>query len=60
MRGPGNLQLPRPELKHAFVLKPLVDIAPHFVDPVAQRQLSALWAAHPDAGNPPPQTALVL
>ena len=23
MRGDGNLQLPRPELKHAFVLKPL-------------------------------------
>ena len=28
MRGEGNLQLPRPELKHAFVLKPLADIAP--------------------------------
>lgn len=35
LRGAGNLQLPRPELKHAFVLQPLVDIAPQFVDPVS-------------------------
>ena len=31
--GPGNLQIPRPELRHAFVLKPLADIAPDFRDP---------------------------
>ena len=32
--GAGNLRIPRDELRHAFVLKPLADIAPHFVDPV--------------------------
>ena len=48
--GPGPLQLPRPELRHAFVLKPLADIAPGFVDPVRGRTLAALWAAHPEHG----------
>ncbi|MCG6117187.1 MAG: 2-amino-4-hydroxy-6-hydroxymethyldihydropteridine diphosphokinase [Aquimonas sp.] len=43
--GPGNLKLPRPELKHAFVLKPLVDIAPEFIDPLQHRDLAELWAA---------------
>ena len=32
--GPGEFQLPRPELRHAFVLKPLADVAPDFVDPI--------------------------
>lgn len=45
LEGPGNLKLPRPELKYAFVLKPLADIAPDFVDPVQGRDLAALWAA---------------
>jgi 2-amino-4-hydroxy-6-hydroxymethyldihydropteridine diphosphokinase len=44
--GASALQLPRPELRHAFVLKPLVDIAPAFVDPVRGVTLAALWAAH--------------
>ncbi len=60
MRGEGNLELPRPELKHAFVLKPLVDIAPDFVDPVQGRTLAALWAAHPEAASPPAVEALDL
>ena len=47
-RGPGNLQIPRPELRHAFVLKPLVDIAPDFRDPLSGETLAALWARHPD------------
>ncbi|MEO8160519.1 MAG: 2-amino-4-hydroxy-6-hydroxymethyldihydropteridine diphosphokinase, partial [Arenimonas sp.] len=34
LRGPGNLQLPRPELRHAFVLKPLCDIAPGYREPL--------------------------
>jgi 2-amino-4-hydroxy-6-hydroxymethyldihydropteridine diphosphokinase len=46
--GPGALQLPRPELRHAFVLKPLVDIAPEFVDPIRGVTLAELWKAHPD------------
>jgi len=45
---PGRLQLPRPELRHAFVLKPLADIAPGFVDPVRGTSLAELWAAHPE------------
>jgi 2-amino-4-hydroxy-6-hydroxymethyldihydropteridine diphosphokinase len=60
MRGEGNLQLPRPELKHAFVLKPLADIAPDFVDPVQGRTLAALWAAHPESASPPAVEALDL
>lgn len=42
--GPGHLQLPRDELKHAFVLMPLAQIAPDFVDPLSGRTLGALWA----------------
>lgn len=53
-RGPGNLQVPRPELRHAFVLKPLADIAPGFHDPVSGSTLAELWAAHPQALAPPP------
>ena len=52
-RGPGNLQVPRPELKHAFVLKPLADIAPEFQDPASGETLAALWARHPDYSQPP-------
>ena len=50
--GPGNLRLPRPELKHAFVLKPLADIAPGFVDPVSGKTLAELWAQSPERGLP--------
>ena len=50
--GPGNLRLPRPELKHAFVLKPLADIAPEYVDPVSGRTLAELWAQSPERGVP--------
>ena len=44
-RGPGNLQVPRPELQHAFVLQPLAEIAPGFRDPVSGRTLQELWDA---------------
>lgn len=47
--GPGRaLQLPRDELRHAFVLKPLAEIAPDFVEPRSGRTLAAMWASHPD------------
>ena len=49
-RGPGNLQVPRPELQHAFVLGPLAEIAPGFRDPGSGRTLAELWAAHPGRG----------
>lgn len=48
MSGPGNLCIPRPELKHAFVLKPLADIAPDFRDPVSGKTLARCWAEHPN------------
>ncbi len=53
LKGPGNLELPRPELRHAFVLKPLADIAPGYRVPTTGETLAALWAAHPDAATPP-------
>lgn len=46
VEGPGHLRIPRPELKHAFVLKPLADIAPAFIDPVSGLDLATLWRAH--------------
>lgn len=51
-RGPGNLQVPRPELDRPFVLKPLADIAPEFRDPVSGKTLAMLWAGHPDRLRP--------
>lgn len=60
LKGPGNLELPRPELKHAFVLKPLADIAPDYRVPGDGRTLAELWAVHPDAATPPETDALVL
>ena len=58
--GPGEFQLPRPELHHAFVLKPLADVAPDFVDPIRGATLAQLWAAHPEFDAPPQQAALEL
>jgi 2-amino-4-hydroxy-6-hydroxymethyldihydropteridine diphosphokinase len=58
--GPGPLQLPRPELQHAFVLKPLLDLDPDLRVPGDGRSLAELWAAHPEHATPPPQTDLAL
>lgn len=52
VEGPGHLRIPRPELKHAFVLKPLADIAPAFRDPVSGLTLDAQWRAHRQFGEP--------
>ncbi|MBN8887037.1 MAG: 2-amino-4-hydroxy-6-hydroxymethyldihydropteridine diphosphokinase [Rudaea sp.] len=49
MQGEGHLELPRSELKHAFVLKPLVDIAPDAVHPISGKTLATLWAEHAPA-----------
>jgi 2-amino-4-hydroxy-6-hydroxymethyldihydropteridine diphosphokinase len=57
LRGPGNLEIPRPELRHAFVLKPLADIAPDFEVPGDGRTLAQLWNEHPDRDRPPPALA---
>jgi 2-amino-4-hydroxy-6-hydroxymethyldihydropteridine diphosphokinase len=46
--GPGHLQIPRDELRHAFVLKPLADIAPDLRHPVSGMSLCELWTALDD------------
>lgn len=51
IEGPKNLRIPRPELKHAFVLKPLADIAPEFVDPVQKLTLAQMWRGHAQFGQ---------
>jgi 2-amino-4-hydroxy-6-hydroxymethyldihydropteridine diphosphokinase len=52
LNGPGNLQLPRPELRHDFVLKPLFDLAPDLRVPGDGRRLAELWAARGEAPGP--------
>jgi len=47
IRDGVRVRVPRPELKHAFVLKPLADIAPEFVDPLSGSRLVDLWRMHP-------------
>ena len=51
VREDGQVRIPRPELKHAFVLKPLADIAPDFIDPLSGRTLAGIWRAHPQHGE---------
>lgn len=40
----GHLQIPRDDLRHAFVLKPLVDLVPDYIEPRSGLTLAALWA----------------
>lgn len=48
MTGPGNLELPRGELaKHAFVLRPMADIAGDVVHPKLGVSLATLWREFP-------------
>jgi 2-amino-4-hydroxy-6-hydroxymethyldihydropteridine diphosphokinase len=49
--GPGSLRLPREELRHAFVLRPLSEIAPEAVEPRSGLTLAALWARSPERGT---------
>jgi 2-amino-4-hydroxy-6-hydroxymethyldihydropteridine diphosphokinase len=51
-QGPGHLDIPRKELKHAFVLKPMADIAPELRHPVNGRTMAQLWAAFPVESEP--------
>lgn len=47
--GAGPLQLPRPELEtRAFVLKPMLDLAPDLLHPSRQLSLRELYARLPD------------
>jgi 2-amino-4-hydroxy-6-hydroxymethyldihydropteridine diphosphokinase len=50
--GPGHLKIPRPELQHAFVLRPLSEIAPEVAVPGTAATLAELWRAFP-AGREP-------
>jgi 2-amino-4-hydroxy-6-hydroxymethyldihydropteridine diphosphokinase len=56
--GPGNLRLPRAELRHAFVLRPLAEIAPDIVEPLSGRTLAELWAGSPERAVPMQAVAL--
>ena len=51
-RGEGHLDIPRKELRHAFVLRPLADIAPGLRHPVDGRSMAELWAAFPAESEP--------
>lgn len=48
VEGPGHLRVPRGELRHAFVLRPLAEIAPDMVEPRSGRTLAQLWACSPE------------
>jgi 2-amino-4-hydroxy-6-hydroxymethyldihydropteridine diphosphokinase len=50
--GPGHLQIPRKELCHAFVLRPLAEIAPELRHPLSGRSMAELWAAFPQDSEP--------
>jgi 2-amino-4-hydroxy-6-hydroxymethyldihydropteridine diphosphokinase len=51
-QGEGHLDIPRKELRHAFVLKPIMDIAPTLVHPVSGLSMAALWAEFPVEREP--------
>jgi 2-amino-4-hydroxy-6-hydroxymethyldihydropteridine diphosphokinase len=51
-QGPGHLNIPRKELKHAFVLKPMADIAPELPHPITRQTMAELWAAFPADREP--------
>ncbi len=43
------IQIPHPEMQNrAFVLKPLLDIIPHFEHPILKQTISQLWEICPD------------
>jgi 2-amino-4-hydroxy-6-hydroxymethyldihydropteridine diphosphokinase len=50
--GTNHLQIPRKELQHAFVLRPIADIAPAFRHPQSGLSMAELWAAFPAEHEP--------
>lgn len=51
-QGAEHLEIPRKELKHAFVLRPIADIAPELRHPVSGERMAALWVAFPAEHEP--------
>jgi 2-amino-4-hydroxy-6-hydroxymethyldihydropteridine diphosphokinase len=51
-QGEGHLDIPRKELRHAFVLKPIADIAPALLHPLDGRSMGELWSAFPAESEP--------
>jgi 2-amino-4-hydroxy-6-hydroxymethyldihydropteridine diphosphokinase len=51
-QGEGHLDIPRKELRHAFVLKPVADIAPQLLHPVSGQTMATLWASFPEDSEP--------
>jgi 2-amino-4-hydroxy-6-hydroxymethyldihydropteridine diphosphokinase len=48
-----DIDLPRKDItEYAFVLKPLVDLAPHYLHPVLQVSFQTLWEHFPKAEHP--------
>jgi 2-amino-4-hydroxy-6-hydroxymethyldihydropteridine diphosphokinase len=50
--GAGHLQIPREEIRHAFVLRPMTDIAPDFRHPVSGARMADLWRVFPTEREP--------
>ena len=50
LQGDGHLDIPRAELAHAFVLKPLADIAAEVRHPLLGASIGELWRAHAEHG----------
>ncbi len=58
VHGPGHLQVPRDELEHAFVLAPLVEIAPFARHPHSGKCIAELWREHAQYGLAPDLASL--
>ncbi|HEY2397201.1 MAG TPA: 2-amino-4-hydroxy-6-hydroxymethyldihydropteridine diphosphokinase [Rudaea sp.] len=52
LKGKDHLDIPRPELDQAFVLKPLADIAPRALHPLLGKTIFDLWREHPAYSQP--------